>query len=86
MTAFHATSRGFSSQVSDGVASNPGEPALPRFVASVDVPGRVLRGIGFWSGDFTEASGVKPFVGKLDVEQFSHLVCCAITGACIRHC
>ena len=28
----------------DGVASNPGEPALPRYVANVDVAGKVLRG------------------------------------------
>ena len=35
----------------DGVASNPGEPALPRYVANVDVPNKVLRGVGFRSGD-----------------------------------
>ena len=36
------------------MASEPGEPALPRYVANVDVPGNVLRGVGFRSGAFTE--------------------------------
>ena len=52
----------------DGVASNPGEPALPRYVANVDVPGKVLRGIGFWSGDFAEESGINPFTGAPGTE------------------
>ena len=52
----------------DGVASNPGEPALPRYVANVDVSGKVLRGVGFRSGTFSETSGVKPFVGAPGTE------------------
>ena len=38
----------------DGVASNPGEPALPRFVYNVGVDGKVLRGVGFRGGDFAD--------------------------------
>ena len=52
----------------DGVASDPGEPALPRFVANVDVPGKVLRGVGFLSGTFAETAGVKPFTGSPGTE------------------
>ena len=52
----------------DGTASNPGEPALPRYVADVDVPGKVLRGIGFRAGDYTETAGVKPFTGAPGTE------------------
>ena len=52
----------------DGVASNPGEPALPRYVANVDVPNKVLRGVGFRSGAFTETTGVKPFIGAPGTE------------------
>jgi hypothetical protein len=48
----------------NGVASNPGEPALPRYVANVDVPGKVLRGVGFRSGAFADTNGVKPFTGR----------------------
>ena len=58
-----ATSRG-----RDGVASNPGEPALPRYVANVDVPDKVLRGVGFRGGVFTETSPVKPFIGAPGTE------------------
>jgi hypothetical protein len=52
----------------DGVASNPGEPALPRYVANVDVPGKILRGVGFRSGAFTDTNGVKPFTGAPGTE------------------
>ena len=52
----------------DGVASNPGEPALPRFIDDVGVPGQVLRGIGFLRGDFTHTSPVTPFTGAPGTE------------------
>ena len=51
----------------DGVASNPGEPALPRFVKDVGV-GQLLRGIGFLGGEFTETSSVTPLVGAPGTE------------------
>lgn len=52
----------------DGVASNPGEPALSRYVANVGLSGKVLRGIGFWSGAFTDTNGVTPFTGAPGTE------------------
>ena len=51
----------------DGVASNPGEPALPRFVKNVGVPGQVLRGIGFRGGTFSEGT-ITPLVGAPGTE------------------
>ena len=51
----------------DGVASNPGEPALPRYVANVGVTGEVLRGVGFRSGVFDQSS-VVPLAGAPGTE------------------
>ena len=36
----------------NGVASNPGEPALPRYVGNVGVSGKVLRGVGLLGRSF----------------------------------
>ena len=51
----------------DGVASHPGEPALPRIVENVGVAGKVLRGVGFRGGAFTESSLV-PMTGAPGTE------------------
>ena len=34
----------------DGVAIQPGAPALPKQIKNVTVAGQVLRGVGFWGG------------------------------------
>ncbi|MEO8468989.1 MAG: hypothetical protein ABI573_04910 [Chloroflexota bacterium] len=52
----------------DGTSSNPGEPALPRFVNNVGVGGQVLRGVGFRGGVFTETTGVTPLMGAPGTE------------------
>ena len=50
------------------MASNPGEPALPRFLGEADLNGKVLRGIGFQGGDFDDTAGVTPFTGAPGTE------------------
>jgi hypothetical protein len=52
----------------DGTASNPGEPALPRFIGDAGVTGKVLRGVGFRGGVFDDQSPVKPFTGAPGTE------------------
>src|SRR4029079_14950973 len=52
----------------NGTASNPVEPALPRYVANVDVPSKVLRGVGFLGGAYAETPSVKPFIGAPGTE------------------
>ena len=41
----------------DGVTSNPVEPALPLVIKNVTVPNKVLRGVGFRGGSYTDTSG-----------------------------
>ena len=53
---------------SDGVASNPGEPVLPRVVKNVGVSGQVLRGVGFRGGAFTDTAPVTPLIGAPGTE------------------
>jgi hypothetical protein len=47
----------------DGVATNPGEPALPLSSPNVSVPGQVLRGVGFRGGSYADTAGVTPLTG-----------------------
>jgi hypothetical protein len=51
----------------DGVVTNPGEPAIPLQSENVSVPGKVLRGVGFLSGEFTDSS-VVPLTGAPNTE------------------
>ena len=47
----------------NGVVTNPAAPALPLESNDVSVTGKVLRGVGFRSGIFTDQSGVTPLTG-----------------------
>ena len=38
----------------NGVVTNPGEPAIPLEARNVTVPGRVLRGVGFRGGSYID--------------------------------
>ncbi|GAC1666686.1 MAG: hypothetical protein NVS9B8_08220 [Candidatus Limnocylindrales bacterium] len=51
----------------DGVVTNPGEPALPLQSEDVTVTGKVLRGVGFRGGTFTDSS-VVPLTGAPNTE------------------
>ena len=46
----------------DGVVTNPAEPALPLISKNVSVGGRVLRGVGFRGGSYTDST-VLPLTG-----------------------
>jgi hypothetical protein len=48
---------------SDGVVTNPAEPALPLEVDNVSVEGGVLRGVGFRGGAYSDTPGVLPLTG-----------------------
>ncbi len=52
----------------DGVTIQPGAPAIPKQVKDVTVAGKVLRGVGFWSGDYTDTDGVLPLTGAPAIE------------------
>ncbi len=52
----------------DGTSSTPGEAVLPRYVANVTVPGRILRGVGFRGGAYTEENVVTPLVSAPGTE------------------
>ena len=52
----------------DGVTIQPGAPAIPKQVEDVTVNGKVLRGVGFWSGDYADTSGVLPLTGAPAIE------------------
>jgi CSLREA domain-containing protein len=47
----------------DGAASGPNEPVLPLFQYNVSVPGKVMRGVGFRSGTYSDLDGMLPFTG-----------------------
>ena len=47
----------------DGVSTSPGAPALPLTVSNVSVDGKVLRGVGFMGGTYTDQSGITPLTG-----------------------
>ena len=46
-----------------GVVTNPGAPALPLEANDASVAGKVLRGVGFRGGSFTDVTGVTPLTG-----------------------
>ncbi len=46
----------------DGVVTNPAEPALPLISKNVSVGGRVLRGVGFRGGNYTDRT-ILPLTG-----------------------
>jgi hypothetical protein len=52
----------------DGVTVLPGAPALPKQIENVTVPGQVLRGVGFRSGDYTDTAGILPVTGAPAIE------------------
>ncbi|MEO6510143.1 MAG: hypothetical protein ABIO16_04065, partial [Nocardioides sp.] len=47
----------------DGVTVQPGAPALPKQVENVTVANKVLRGVGFRSGSYTDTDGLLPLTG-----------------------
>ena len=47
----------------NGVVANPGQPVLPLQTADATVGGKVLRGVGFRSGAYTDQTGVVPLTG-----------------------
>jgi hypothetical protein len=51
----------------DGVVTNPGEPAIPLQSENVSVPGKVLRGVGFLGGTYTDST-VVPLTGAAATE------------------
>ncbi len=51
-----------------GITSKPYEPALPLVDKNVTVPGQTLRGVGFWSGDYTDITGMTPLTGAATEE------------------
>ncbi len=55
---------------SDGVQTEPGLPALPKQIDDVtSSTGEVLRGVGFFSGTYTDTLGVTPLTGAPTTEQ-----------------
>ncbi len=51
----------------DGVVTSPGAPTLPLAasdVTDVSGAGAVLRGVGFWSGTYSDQSGITPLTGS----------------------
>jgi CSLREA domain-containing protein len=53
---------------SDGVLTNPAEPTLPLEIRNVSVPGKVLRGVGFRGGSYTDILDVLPLTGAPTTE------------------
>ena len=51
----------------DGVVTNPAEPALPLISKDVTVPGKVLRGVGFRGGTYTDST-ILPLTGAETTE------------------
>ena len=51
----------------DGVVTNPAEPALPLISKDVTVPGKVLRGVGFRGGTYTDST-ILPLTGAATTE------------------
>lgn len=51
----------------NGVVSNPAEPAVPLDSVNVTVPNRVLRGVGFRGGAYTDST-VVPLTGAASTE------------------
>ena len=47
----------------NGVVTNPGAPALPLEINDATVTDKVLRGVGFRAGSFTDTTGVTPLTG-----------------------
>ena len=43
-------------------------PRIPKQVKDVTVADKVLRGVGFWSGDYTDTNGVLPLTGAPAIE------------------
>jgi hypothetical protein len=52
----------------DGVSVQPGVPALPKQVENVTAGTRVLRGVGFRGGDYTDVAGLLPLTGAPAIE------------------
>ncbi len=52
----------------DGVTVEPGAPVLPKRIADVSVGGKVLRGVGFTGGTYTDTDGVLPLTGAPGIE------------------
>ena len=52
----------------DGVTIQPGAPAIPKQVKDVTVANKILRGVGFWSGDYTDTNNVLPLTGAPAIE------------------
>ena len=52
----------------DGVAVQPGAPALPKQIEDVTVTGQVLRGVGFRGGDYIDTPGLLPLTGAPAIE------------------
>ncbi|MGH9104399.1 MAG: Ig-like domain repeat protein, partial [Acidimicrobiales bacterium] len=46
-----------------GVVADPGGPVVPVQTEDVNVPGETLRGVGLWSGSYTDSSGPSPLTG-----------------------
>jgi CSLREA domain-containing protein len=54
---------GVQSVPGDSVESSPAEPTLPLAIDDVSVPGKVLRGVGFIGGTYSDQSGITPLTG-----------------------
>ncbi len=52
----------------DGVTIQPGAPTIPKQIKDVTVPGQVLRGVGLWTGDYKDTSGMLPLTGAPAIE------------------
>jgi hypothetical protein len=52
----------------DGVTIQPGVPAIPKQIENVTVADNVLRGVGFWSGDYEDTPGLLPLTGAPAIE------------------
>ena len=48
----------------DGTSASPGEPALPLVDLNVSASGKVLRGVGLRSADYTDTDGITPLTGS----------------------
>jgi CSLREA domain-containing protein len=53
---------------SDGIVTNPAEPALPLEAKNVTVLGMVLRGVGFRGGSYADMLDVLPLTGAATTE------------------
>ena len=53
---------------SDGVVTNPGEPALPLESMNVSAPGLVLRGVGLRGGAYRDVADILPLTGAPTTE------------------